>query len=166
MTNQEIKDRAPDGATHYKGRNYYKFNDNRLKILHFVKRKDYINYLRNGHVFLSCARSEGFNLPLIEAMACGTPSIYSDCSGQLDFAKDKGHPVKILCEKQIPCGYGNYYEPDFNDLSKVMKDVYINYWKYKNDALKNSELIRNNFSWGNVVDKALNILDEVYKIKN
>ena len=27
MTNQEIKDRAPDGATHYKGRNYYKFND-------------------------------------------------------------------------------------------------------------------------------------------
>jgi glycosyltransferase involved in cell wall biosynthesis len=26
-------------------------------------------------VFVSCARSEGWNLPLIEAMACGTPVI-------------------------------------------------------------------------------------------
>ena len=30
--------------------------------------------MKNGHVFLSCARSEGWNLPLIEAMACGTPA--------------------------------------------------------------------------------------------
>ena len=46
-----------------------------------------------------------------------------------------------------------------------MKDVYINYWKYKNDALKDSELIRNEFTWENVADKALNILDDIKKIK-
>lgn len=160
-------DYANDGMKTTEERlNHYGFNDNRLKVLHFVKREDYINYLRNGHVFLSCARSEGWNLPLIEAMACGTPSIYSDCSGQLEFTKGKGHPVKILGEKQIPGGYGNFYEPDFDDLSKVMRNVYINYWKYKNDAIKESELIRSEFSWENAANKALNILDEVYKIKN
>ena len=73
--------------------------DSRIKTIHFPSREDYIKYLKTGHVFVSCARSEGWNLPLIEAMACGTPSIYSECSGQLEFAEGKGHPVKISGEK-------------------------------------------------------------------
>jgi glycosyltransferase involved in cell wall biosynthesis len=137
---------------------HFGIEDSRLKILHFLQRDDYLKYLRNGNVFLSCSRSEGWNLPLIESMACGTPSIYSNCSGQLEFASGKGHPVKIIDEKPIPDSVGNYYEPDFADLSKVMKDVYINYWKYKEKALKDSEIIRKEFSWENAAQKALTIL--------
>jgi glycosyltransferase involved in cell wall biosynthesis len=140
---------------------HFSLIDDRLKVLHFVDREDYINYLKNGHVFLSCSRSEGWNLPLIEAMACGTPSIYSNCSGQLEFASGKGHPVKISGEVPVPNGVGNYYEPDFNDLSKVMKDVYINYWKYKAKAIKESELIRNEFSWENAANKSIDIIKNV-----
>jgi len=95
-------------------------------------------------------------------MACGTPSIYSNCSGQLEFATGKGHPVKIVGEKPIPGGIGNYYEPDFNDLSKVMRDVYTNYWEYKNKALKDSEVIRKQFSWDNSANKAFDIITEIY----
>jgi len=90
----------------------------RIEIYSWIENlKDYINKLQTSNVFLSCSRSEGWNLPLIEAMACGIPSIYSDCSGQLEFAKDKGIPVKVLGEKSTDTGNGNYYEPDFNDLS-------------------------------------------------
>ena len=142
---------------------HYKLKDDRLKILNFVKREDYINYLRNGHVYLSCSRSEGWNLPLIEAMSCGTPSIYSNCSAQLEFAEGKGHPVKIVDEKEIPNGIGNYYEPDFDDLSKVMRNVYINYWKYKEKAVKDSEIIRTQFSWENSANKALEIINNIKK---
>jgi len=79
-------------------------------------------------VFLSCAHSEGWNLPLIEAMACGIPSIYSNCSGQLEFAENKGIPINILGEKSAnDSSYnhfndytGNYYEPDFNHLQLMM----------------------------------------------
>ena len=78
---------------------HFGFTDERIKVKHFPSREDYITYLKNGHVFLSCARSEGWNLPLIEAMACGTPSIYSNCSGQTEFASGKGLPVKITGEK-------------------------------------------------------------------
>jgi glycosyltransferase involved in cell wall biosynthesis len=144
---------------------HYGFNDNRLKVIHFVDRTDYINYLKNGHVFLSCSRSEGWNLPLIESMACGTPSIYSNWSGQLEFAEGKGHPIKITSEKPVPGGVGNYIEPDFDDLSNVMRDVYVNYWKYKNKAVKDSESIRNNFSWENSANIAVEILNELYKNK-
>ena len=135
----------------------YGLTDPRIKIIHFPSREDYIKYLKTGHVFLSCARSEGWNLPLIEAMACGTPSIYSECSAQMEFAKGKGLPVKIVGEKpanendygrytmsDLP---GNYYEPDFEDLSRVMRDAYSNYNSHKQKSVEESEELRNEFSW-------------------
>ena len=147
----------------------YNMEDPRLKILHFPSREDYIKYLQKGHVFLSCARSEGWNLPLIEAMACGTPSIYSNCSGQLEFAKGKGLPVKISHMEPAQRGEfhsfhrhllsGEFYEPDFNDLKKVMRDAYENYDKHKKQALKESKIIRKKFTWENAAKIAYNTLD-------
>ena len=135
----------------------YGLIDNRIKIVHFPSREEYIKFLKTGHVFVSCARSEGWNLPLIEAMACGTPSIYSDCSAQLEFAKGKGIPVKIKKLKsanentyarfkmsELP---GNYYEPDFSDLSIKMRYAYENYEVVKKTAILESEDLRKNFSW-------------------
>jgi autotransporter strand-loop-strand O-heptosyltransferase len=135
----------------------YGFTDPRIKIIHFPSRENYIKYLKTGHVFVSCARSEGWNLPLIEAMACGTPSIYSECSAQMEFAEGKGFPVKIIGEKpansndygrytmsELP---GNYYEPDFNHLSEVMRFTYENYEECKKQALIDSQRIHNDFSW-------------------
>jgi len=139
---------------------FYGLNDERIKIISFPSREDYIKFMKTGHVFVSCARSEGWNLPLIEAMACGTPSIYSECSGQLEFAQGKGHPVRILGEKLANQNsysrytmsdlVGNYYEPDFNHLCEVMRDVYSNYTSYKQKALDESEEIREKFNWEEV----------------
>ena len=139
---------------------HYGLNDSRVKIIHFPSREDYIKYLKTGHVFVSCARSEGWNLPLIEAMSCGTPSIYSNCSGQLEFAEGKGHPVNIIGERPANQNsyarytmsdlVGNYYEPDFDHLCEVMRDVYENYDSYKEKALNESEEIRKNFNWESV----------------
>jgi len=137
---------------------HYGINDPRIKVLHFPERKDYINILKSGHVFLSCARSEGWNLPLIESMACGTVSIYSNCSGQLEFAEGKGIPVNIIGEKpakdssynHFNSQSGNYYEPNFDDLSKKMRDAYENYASHKKKAIIESEEIRTNFSWGRI----------------
>ena len=134
---------------------YYGFTDERLKIKHFPSREDYITYLKNGHVFLSCARSEGWNLPLIEAMACGTPSIYSADSAQMEFAKGKGLPVKIIGEKpanandygryQMSDLPGNYPEPDFEDLAYVMRELSGNECNIRltNYKLKNQHVIDN-----------------------
>jgi len=138
----------------------YGLDDPRIKVVHFPSREDYIKYMKTGHVFVSCVRSEGWNLPLIEAMACGTPSIYSNCSAQLEFAKHKGLPVKILGTKRaIDNSYarytmsdlvGDYYEPDFNDLSRVMRYAYENYESVKEGAIKDSIEIRKNFNWDRI----------------
>ena len=152
----------------------FDLEDPRLKIKHFPSREDYITYLKNGHVFLSCARAEGWNLPLIEAMACGTPSIYSACSAQMEFAEGKGLPVKVLGEKStqnntysryakmlegnhVP---GNYYEPDFEDLARVMRDAYENYTDHKKRALEEAKLIHRDFNWERVAEIGRDTIQE------
>ena len=137
---------------------HYGFTDERIKLKHFPSREDYITYMKNGHVFLSCARSEGWNLPLIEAMACGTPAIYSACCAQMEFAKNKGLPVKVIGEKPaLDANYnhyntvvGNYYEPDFEDLARVMRDSFENYTDHKKRALEEAKLIHRDFNWDRI----------------
>lgn len=147
---------------------HFGLEDPRIKIKHFPSREDYITYMKNGHVFLSCARSEGWNLPLIEAMACGTPAIYSDCSGQLEFAKNRGLPVKILGERAASnANYnhfndvvGNYYEPDFKDLAKVMRNAFENYTDHKKRAIETAKFIHRDFNWDTIAKLGAKTLQE------
>ena len=147
---------------------HYGLSDDRIKILHFPPREEYIRLLKSCDAFLSCARSEGWNLPLIESMACGTPSIYSNCSGQLEFAEGKGIPVKIIGEKPVDAStyshfnesVGNYYEPDFNDLGKQMWNVVTNHQYYKQKALEESEIIRKEFNWDKIAEIGIKTINE------
>jgi len=142
-----------------------------IKVVDFVPKQDYIKYMQTAHVFLSCARGEGWNIPLIEAMACGTPSIYSECSGQLEFAKNLGVPVRIkglvlaqnFEDNKNQNSPGYWYEPDFQDLEKKMVDVYNNYSFYKQKAIKESKYIRETFTWENAADAAMNHLKELFR---
>ena len=127
----------------------------------FPSRSEYIDILRRSHVFLSCARSEGWNIPLIEAMACGVPSIYSDCSGQTEFASGKGIPIRILGKELARIGHGavasqftsqmpgHYYTPDFTHLKKKMQMCMDKYNVLKKKALQESVEIRSKFTWEN-----------------
>ena len=147
---------------------HYGLESKNIIVLDFLSREDYAKFLKAGNVFLSCSRSEGWNLPLIEAMACGTPSIYSNCSGQLEFAQGKGVPIKIKGEIESRLFYkpneicqGNWYEPDFKDLEEKMIEVYNNYEYYKSKALEDSEIIRSVFTWDNSAKIAIKLLEEV-----
>ena len=151
---RSTKDRIEKYGIHY---------DN-MKFINFVSREDYIKYLQEGDVFVSCARSEGWNLPLIEAMSCGTPAIYSNWGGQLQFAKNKGIPVKIshirpanIGDKEVD---GKYCEPDFDDLAVQMKNVYENYDEYKKKAMVDAQLIHQEFNWDDVAKMACKILEK------
>ena len=144
----------------------YNIDTSKITFLDFLPRKDYVNALKNGDVFVSCARSEGWNLPLIEAMACGTPSIYSNYSGQLQFAEGKGIPVAFshmrnanITEKEQP---GEYCEPDWDDLKKQMRNAFNNYKKYKTLALAEAKQIHEEFNWENVAEIANKRLNKIF----
>jgi autotransporter strand-loop-strand O-heptosyltransferase len=144
-----------------------------IKILHHLSKEEYVETLKSSDVFLSCARGEGWNLPLIEAMSCGIPSMYSNWGGQLEFAEGRGIPVNIIGE--VPANVqgndnyfswtenapGNFAEPDFNDLSKKMRDIVENYFVHKKKALDDSDEIREIFTWDNAAKIANEILQEL-----
>ena len=60
---------------------HHNIDTTNIKFIKFTPQEEYVKYLQEGDVFVTCARSEGWNLPLIEAMACGTPVAGIDCPG-------------------------------------------------------------------------------------
>lgn len=145
----------------------YSIDPTMLKIVNFPSRDEYIKYLQEGDVFVSCSRSEGWNLPLIESMSCGTPSLYSNWGGQLEFTRGKGIPVKIKGLKPANVErkefVGDYCDPDFEDLSKQMMLVYKDYENVKFVALHEAQLIHESFSWDRVTKIACERLEEIIK---
>ena len=149
---------------------HYGLEDPRIKILKFLDRKEYIKLIQNADVFLSCARAEGWNLPLIEALACGTPSIYTKCSGQMEFTEGKGLGVEVLGEEpatnnknltydqNLP---GNFYTPDLDDLVEKIKDAYNNHSIWKKWHLQRSKEIRKKYSWENQAKIAYERLKQI-----
>jgi FkbM family methyltransferase len=142
------------------------FYDN-VRYVKFPSRKEYVQYLQGGNVFISCARSEGWNLPLIESMSCGTPSIYSNWGGQLQFAAGKGLPVNIAHMRQANIGdkdvLGEYCEPDFEHLAQQMLNAYNSYNEYKTLALEESKKIHEDFNWDKIANDASNHLNRFNK---
>lgn len=155
---------------------YYGYNDARIKVKHFMSREDYVAYLRGSNVLVTCARSEGWNIPLIEGLAAGTPVTYSDWGAQLEFAKGLGTPIKI--DKELPASIGAnlgfsqdipgvYAEPDFNDLTIKLRDCYDNWNDKKKKALEDAKYICEKYNWSNIGLQGLNVLEKIYdKHKN
>lgn len=143
-------------------------NDPRIKVIHFEERDSYIRRLQSAHCFVSCSRSEGWGLPIIEAMAVGIPTIVADFGGSTEYASDAiVVPVKQLIKPfgifgnwDVP---GQWCEPDYEVLAEKMKDVYENYSKHKEHALELSDTIRTKFSWEAAARKAYDILEELHK---
>jgi len=148
----------------------YGLIDSRIIPIHFEEREDYIRRLQAAHVFVSCSRSEGWNLPLCEAMACGIPSIVADFGGSTEYAGDAlcvkvrelKKPEGIYGGWDVP---GQWGEPDYEDLVDQMRDAYNNYTFHKEKALKISDMIRTKFSWEAAAQKAYGILEELSNIK-
>jgi autotransporter strand-loop-strand O-heptosyltransferase len=137
----------------------YGLLDPRIIPIHFESREAYVRRLQSVHCFVTCARSEGWNLPLIEAMACGVPAISSEFGGSTEYA---GGGILVPIRKLIePFGiYGNWdvpgewAEPDWNVLVDLMRKVYENHDFYSRMARLESTRIRKKFSWESAARKA------------
>jgi GT2 family glycosyltransferase len=87
---------------------------------------------RSADCFLSVGRGEGWDMPLMEAMACGLPSIATDWGAHRDFVHEgTSYPLRI--RGTIPavakCPYYEGFawsDPDPEHLRHLLRHVYEN----------------------------------------
>lgn len=104
--------------------------------------------------FVAPARAEGWGLPVIEAMACGLPTIVTGYSGPTEFIGEHAWridhrlvPVDERYFKRADGDFGVWAEPDWTHLQFLMRSVFESRANARERGLAGSEHVHRNFSW-------------------
>jgi glycosyltransferase involved in cell wall biosynthesis len=128
--------------------------------------------------FVFPTKGEGWGLPLIEAAASGLPLITVPYSGHTEFVQHIGNSVvavdhvmtDIACPEyrgyypQADQNWGQWARPDVYSISAAFQTVCREYGTLYANAQKNSEIIRNRYSWSASVDRALVAIRSIAQI--
>jgi glycosyltransferase involved in cell wall biosynthesis len=133
---------------------------------------------RSCDAFVFPTKGEGWGLPLIEAAASGLPIITVSYSGHTEFVQHIGSSVvavghvmtDIACPEyqsyypDINNNWGQWARPDVYSISNAFQTVCREYETLYKNAQKNSEIVRNRFSWQASADRALVAIRSIAQI--
>ncbi|MDK2820441.1 MAG: hypothetical protein PWP31_406 [Clostridia bacterium] len=141
-------------------------------ISQILNTSEMANLYKSADCFVLPTRGEGWNFPVLEAMASGVPVITTDWSAHLDFVSEKNaFLIKVKELEPVPrlglpidkfyMGF-RWAKPDISHLRKLMRRVYEN----KAEALKKAdnalESIKN-LTWDVTAERIMNrLLNEGY----
>lgn len=113
----------------------------------YIVNSDLPNIYNNAFAFLYPSLRESFGIPLLEAMACGTPVITSNTSSMPEI----GGPYAILINPEKP-------EEIAEMMLKLETDV-VFYQKQEEVGLQRAKL----FSWKQTAERLLELYEDIYK---
>jgi len=131
--------------------------------------KEMLDLYRSADVFVFPSKAEGWGLPIIEAAAMGLPVITTYYSAPTDFLDDIQSSCLFVDYDVAPVtcpDYQRYYPsntgtwgywaiPRVSSLADCFKQAKAQYSILAAESLKNSEILRKNWSWTRSVDQAL-----------
>jgi len=117
-------------------------------------------------VFVSPTIGEGFGVPILEAAACGTPSIVTNCSSMIELVRGHGWLIDTVPEDVyvfVPVWIPNlqrYRVPDMRSLLNNLEKAYIDREKLREYG-KMSRKFALKYDWKNVIPLWKNFLNRV-----
>lgn len=111
-----------------------------------------VEFYTSSDVFVAPSRSDAFNIPGIEAMACGLPVITTNFGGQNEYCNEKnswiigGELTNVTWELQYE-GI-KWLTPDIKELRKAMREAYENRDLTKQKG-ERALLTAKEFTWDN-----------------
>jgi glycosyltransferase involved in cell wall biosynthesis len=106
--------------------------------------------------YVSCYRAEGFNLPPLEAAACGVPVLLT-AGGSTDDYAQPSFALRIASARTSSDRHGNYLEPDLDSLIAGMEQV-IERRMPDWDAAAGIAWISENLSWAAVTGGLVRVI--------
>ena len=143
-----------------------------IYLLHGEMTNEEINLLNNDpkiKTMVSFTKGEGFGRPLLEAAITGKPTITTNWSGHIDFIKPEynvliGGELKNVhpsSANQFLLKDSQWFNIDTQIASKAMKDVFKNYKKYWESSRKQTQYIKDNWSFDKMVEKLDSFLPKI-----
>src|SRR5262249_32741886 len=117
--------------------------------------------LRAADAYVSPYLAEGFNLPVLEAAACGVPVICTGGGPTDEFTEEsfaqriRSIPVRI---KVGPHDVGDCLEPDIDHLVELMREAVRERDSGTRRAAAGAAYVSENFTWERVTDRLLEVL--------
>lgn len=109
--------------------------DLRIQVSTTCTESELISLMQTSDIVVLPTKAEGWGLPLLEAMACGTPCIATNYGGQTAFMND-ANSYLIPVETMIPAidrhffpggfEWGQWAQPDISELKKLLRYTYNN----------------------------------------
>lgn len=115
--------------------------NNEIILTDYVSNEELVSLYNGAQIFIYPSIFEGFGLPVIEAMACGTPVITSNVSSLPEVAGDSALLI-------------NPY--DYNDITNKIIELYRNNELIENLKIK-GEVRAKEFKWEETTLKILNV---------
>ena len=117
---------------------------------------------RQADCFVCATRAEAFNLPGMEAMSCGLPTIQTSFGGQTDYmTKENSYFVDYKLEevKEDLMYEGiQWATPDINDLRKMLRQIFQDQDTVKKKGIF-AEKDSKNWTWDITATKIMSILE-------
>ena len=143
-----------------------------IYLLHGEMTDDEMNQLNNDpkiKAFVSFTKGEGYGRPLAEAAITGKPTIVSNWSGHVDFI----HPdynilvggelknVHKSAANQFLLKESQWFNINVDIASRAMKDVFKHYKKYHEKSRKQTQYIKDNWTFDKMTEKLNTLLPKV-----
>jgi len=125
-----------------------------------LKYEQLVKIYNQGHVFVSPTRSDAFNIPCIEAMACGLPVITTNFGGQTDYVnKENGWIITGKLEEvkhELTYEGIKWLTPSIPELRKCMREAYNKPQSILKKGKKALETARK-YTWEESAKKIINL---------
>ena len=143
-----------------------------IYLIHGEMTDEEMNQLNNDpkvKSFISFTKGEGFGRPLLEAAITGKPVIATNWSGHIDFLKPEyniliGGQLKEVHDSSVNnwiLKESKWFNINTDVASRAMKDVFKNYKKYIKNSRKQTQYIKDNWTFDKMVEKLDTLLPKI-----
>ena len=122
---------------------------------------------RSADCFVTASRGEGWDMPLMEAMACGLPAIATDWGAHHEFVHP-GIAYPLAVRGTVPavakCPYYegfSWADPDPVHLRRLLREVYENQEEARRRGLAAAQEMAERWTWRNAARRIVERLDAI-----